>query len=125
MAGSEGAYSVSAFSADGACSHICCIGVGGYIFSPGLVGLGKVPKKCEMRALILLLVEWGFPIIWCIYIETWAVWFLEPGRLADKDRGLWTLRREFESRPGYYVPDSSFCARGLVCTINDCPMWFL
>ena len=26
----------------------------------------------------------------------------EPGRLVDKDRGLWTLRREFESRPGYY-----------------------
>ena len=27
---------------------------------------------------------------------------LEPGRLVDKDRGLWTLRREFESRPGYH-----------------------
>ena len=26
---------------------------------------------------------------------------VEPGRLVDKDRGLWTLRREFESRPGY------------------------
>jgi hypothetical protein len=32
-----------------------------------------------------------------------AVWIGEPGRLADKDRGLWTLRREFESRPGYYL----------------------
>ena len=41
-------------------------------------------------------------IVW-IYIETCAVWFLEPGRLADKDRGLWTLRREFESRPGYQI----------------------
>ena len=27
---------------------------------------------------------------------------VEPGRLADKDRGLWTLRREFESPPGYH-----------------------
>ena len=39
--------------------------------------------------------------VW-VYIDTWVVWFLEPGRLADKDRGLWTLRREFESRPGYH-----------------------
>jgi hypothetical protein len=30
---------------------------------------------------------------------------LEPGRLVDKDRGLWTLRREFESRPGYHSCD--------------------
>jgi hypothetical protein len=30
---------------------------------------------------------------------------LEPGRLADKDRGLWTLRRKYESPPGYYSDD--------------------
>ena len=36
---------------------------------------------------------------------------LEPGRLVDKDRGLWTLRREFESRPGYHylVTSPLFC----------------
>ncbi len=26
----------------------------------------------------------------------------KPGRLGDKDGGLWTLRREFESPPGYH-----------------------
>ncbi len=41
-------------------------------------------------------------IAW-IYIGLGCVWLLEPGRLVDKDRGLWTLRREFESRPGYHV----------------------
>ena len=39
--------------------------------------------------------------VW-IYIGLGLVWLLEPGRLVDKDRGLWTLRREFESRPGYH-----------------------
>ena len=29
-----------------------------------------------------------------------GVWLLEPGRLADGDGGLWTLRSEFKSRPG-------------------------
>ncbi len=32
----------------------------------------------------------------------WGMCCGEPGRLVDKDRGLWTLRREFESRPGYF-----------------------
>ena len=32
----------------------------------------------------------------------WGMCCGEPGRLVDKDRGLWTLRREFESRPGYH-----------------------
>ena len=36
-----------------------------------------------------------------IFIRAGGCMVLEPGRLADKDRGLWTLRREFESPPGY------------------------
>jgi len=32
-----------------------------------------------------------------------GVWLLKPGRLADEDKGLWTLRREFEPHPSYHL----------------------
>ncbi len=47
---------------------------------------------------VVAMVIGGFAIF---IMGLWGMCCVEPGRLVDKDRGLWTLRREFESRPGY------------------------
>ena len=40
------------------------------------------------------------------------MYIMKPGLLVDKDDGLWTLRREFESPPGYhffYIIELNHC----------------
>ena len=39
-------------------------------------------------------------MLW-VYLGGWLSLVGEPGRLVDKDGGLWSLRPEFESPPGY------------------------